>query len=76
MAGLMDVAIGVDQLANTLIGGTPDETLSARSWRLRDTSTAWRRARKAIDAVFGKGHCEASWRAEVLRAQLPKGYRK
>ena len=71
----MDVAIGLDQLANTLIGGKPDETLSAKAWRNRG-ETGWGRTRKFIDALFGKGHCEASWRAEILRTQLPKGYRQ
>lgn len=31
-----NVLVSVDQLANTLLAGYPDETLSARSWRCRD----------------------------------------
>ena len=30
------VLLGLDQFANTIIGGAPDETISARSGRLRD----------------------------------------
>lgn len=71
--------IAVDQLANTLIPiaddgfGMADESISARAWRLRDKSNAWR----WIDRVFfwDKRHCEQSYNSELLRTQLPKGYR-
>lgn len=32
----VDVLLGVDQFANTLLGGAPDETISARVGRNRD----------------------------------------
>jgi hypothetical protein len=73
---LKQVLIAIDQLAHTLIGGMADETLSAAAWRWeRAGQRAW--PRRAIDVLFfwQPGHCESSWRAELLRTQLPKGYR-
>ena len=53
--------------------GLPDETLSARAWRLRGQSNAW----KWIDRIFfwDKLHCQTSYTAELLRLHLPKAYR-
>lgn len=71
-----NVLLGVDQLANTLLGGSPDETLSARAWRLRGTSAGWARAQRIIDAVFmDPKHCEDSYTSEKNRKQLPGEYR-
>ncbi len=73
------VLIAVDQLANTLIGGRADETLSARAYRCeREGSRAWSAARKAIDALFffTPDHCRASWLSEFERRQLPSAYRR
>ena len=74
---MMQFAIAIDQLINTLAGGMADETISARAFRLQKQSRAWQRVRKFIDAIFfwDAAHCEQSWRAELLRDQLPKGYR-
>jgi hypothetical protein len=70
------VLIAVDQLANALLGGWADETLSARLWRLQHPAHRW------VDALFfwdRQGvvrHCELSYRSELLRSQLPKSYRQ
>lgn len=79
---LLNVLISVDQFLNTLTWskrdgwGKPDETLSARGWRLRDTSTAWHRFRKVVDFLFfwDKDHCFSSYKSEVLARQLPDEY--
>ena len=73
--GLKQVAIAVDQLANTLLGGQPDETLSARAWRLRN-KPYWKTFRKIIDFIFfwDPDHCYTSYVSEVLRKQLPGEY--
>lgn len=75
-----NLLIGLDQTINCLIPlsdgfGTPDETLSAREWRLR---AEYPRLHVWIDRLFwwDKDHCETSWRAELLRAHLLAGYRK
>ncbi|MGE9985371.1 pseudouridine synthase [Desulfovibrio sp. SGI.169] len=68
------VLIGVDQLANAILGGWPDETLSSRAWRW---DIAGRRAwpRKLIDGaarLFGdRNHCKESYESERLGRQSP-----
>lgn len=69
------VAIGFDQLVNTLFCGMPDETLSARAYRLSTESDKhW--AMRLINAVFfwQDNHCKTSYESEILRRQLPKHY--
>lgn len=70
--------ISIDQTLNTITWikgdgfGFADETLSARAWRLRDKSKAWKR----IDTIFfwEDQHCLQAYRAEVQRKQLPLHY--
>lgn len=68
---LKQIAIAIDQLANTLLGGMADETLSARAHR---TGSAWE---PFIDALFfwQIGHCFQSYISEKERKQLPTEYR-
>jgi hypothetical protein len=77
MSGVLQVLIAMDQVANTLIGGMADETLSARAWRLRRESRAWARAVTVIDALFWwqPGHCADAFYAEIERRQAPGPYR-
>lgn len=49
-------------------GGDPDESLSARAWRQRDSG--WARARARIDralAWVGPDHCRRVYDAQVAR---------
>lgn len=75
---LKNIAIAFDQLLNTLLGAAPDETLSARAYRLRLVSTPWHVAQVVIDALFfwQTEHCKAAYFAEYERSQLPGEYRK
>ena len=75
---LFQVALAIDQLANTLIGGMADETLSARAYRLRLVSYGWHIAQVVIDALFfwQDEHCKQSYFAEFERKHLPGEYRK
>lgn len=68
---LKQIAIAVDQLANALLGGMADETLSARAHR---TGSAWE---PVIDALFfwQSDHCFESYMSEKDRKQLPQEYR-
>jgi len=71
--------IGLNQTLNCLIRldgeyGTPDETLSARAWRLRETHPklhVW------IDRLFfwDADHCQECFEIEKNREQLPVEYR-
>lgn len=75
---LKNIAIAFDQLINTLLGSQPDETLSAKAWRMRLVSKPWKVAQVVIDAIFfwQNEHCKQSYAAEFERKQLPSEYRK
>ena len=69
---MKQILIAVDQLANAMIGGWADETLSSRAWR-EDR----RRLVAFIDFLFfwEENHCEASYISERQRLQLPPEFR-
>lgn len=72
------VLIAFDQMVNAVLGGHPDETLSARAYRKELTSRRWAIARKVIDAIFlplEREHCRLSFESEQLRRHLPAVYR-
>lgn len=75
MSRVYQVLIAVDQLANAVLGGYADETLSARAWRLRDAAP-YSILRPAIDRLFfwQREHCRAAYDSERVRRQLPKEY--
>ena len=68
---LKQIAIAIDQLANALLGGYSDETLSARAHR---TGSVWE---PFIDALFfwQDAHCFESYLSEKERKQMPQEYR-
>lgn len=67
---LHNVLVSVDQLANTLLAGYPDETLSARSWRCRDKKS-WAIMVKVINFLaHNSHHCELAFTKEI---DLPEG---
>ncbi len=76
---MKQVLIAFDQLINTVVYvkadgfGYADETLSARAWRLRDESSAY----KLINALFfwQNNHCRGAYESEINNSQLPEGYR-
>ena len=69
---LKQILIAIDQLANAIIGGWADETLSSRAWRENRT-----RLVAFIDCLFfwEKNHCKASYISERERLQLPPEFR-
>lgn len=73
---LIQIALGFDQLFNTLFGGFADETISARAWRLSHSSRRWLYFRRFIDTLFffQTDHCYRAYLAEVNRMQLPRSY--
>lgn len=77
---LLNVAIALDQLANALRGGAPDETLSAAAWRTEQQGRVLGRFfRPAIDMLFRpleKDHCFESYESERTGRHLPDGYKK
>lgn len=71
------IALGFDQFANTILGGWPDETLSSRAWRKRETKVFWRIMRFIIDRIFfwQKNHCQNAYFLELKRHQGPHEFR-
>lgn len=78
MSYFLNVLIGIDQLANAVTGGSPDETLSARAWRAESNGKMLGMAfRPLIDILFcmvERNHCEKAFIAELQKMQLPKDY--
>ena len=73
---MKQILIALDQLANAILAGHADETLSARAYRLsRDRGRHW--PRRVIDALFfwDENHCERAHHSELLRRHLPRQYR-
>lgn len=72
---MIKVLIAFDQLANAVIGGHPDETLSAAAHRRHlEGRSGWRNLINAL--FFWQGdHCLDAHASEVARKQLPKEYR-
>lgn len=63
----LNIAIGLDQLANAVLAGHPDETLSSRAYRAEQSGQRyWGWTRRAIDLLFfwQPGHCMAAYEAE------------
>lgn len=69
---ILNILIAFDQLINALILGQPDETISSRAWRCKDSSSFWKFMRRLIDTIFfwQKDHCYYSFIAEVERHQI------
>lgn len=75
----MQILIAIDQLANALLGGHADETLSARAHRMREKNHRyWGWTAGAIDWLFfwQADHCQQSYESELQRRQLPNHYQR
>ena len=60
---LYNILIGIDQFANVVLGGSPDETISTRVYRHREHWAAGASV-KFIDFLFSwheKDHCKSSY---------------
>ncbi len=71
----LQVFIALDQLANTLLGGWADETLSSRAYRRSQQGKP--AARRIIDGLFfwQKEHCKHAYESEIYRRQFPADFR-
>lgn len=76
MRYLKQLWIAVDQLLNALLGGWPDETLSARCWRERH-KRHYAIAVRVINTLFWwqSNHCRGAFAKEVDRAHTAVAYR-
>lgn len=78
MSYVLNVLIAVDQVGNTLLGGSPDETLSARAYRTEQQGKVFGRFfRPLIDTLFwfDPDHCKSAYNSELRKLQLPVVYR-
>lgn len=70
--------LALDQLANTLLWGYVDETLSSRAYRCREKKWRWRIAEWVINKIFWLDrqgdirHCQMAYYAELVREHLPR----
>lgn len=69
--------IATDQWFNTLLGGMPDETISAKLWRNRDRQP-YKTLQIIVDRVFwfDPEHCKSSYMSELHGKYLPTEYVK
>lgn len=68
---LKQVAIALDQLANTLLGGMADETISARAHRGQH-----RKLERFINWLFrDEHHCTTAYISELRGSQNDPSYR-
>lgn len=75
---LLSNLVALDQLANALLCGSPDETLSSRAFRAdRDGKVFGRIFRPVIDTIFcwEHRHCFSAYMAEINRRQLSENFR-
>lgn len=73
--------IALDQLANTVAGGFPDETISAVCWRKSQEKGHYghKILRFILDITLSplkEDHCFQAYVSEMTRSQLPERYRK
>ena len=75
---ILFVLIALDQLLNTILGGYPDETLSASAWTGEQQGKLLPRLfRPLIDLLaypFERDHCRKAAESESLGLQLPNTY--
>lgn len=74
---LLQLLLALDQLANVVLGGYADETLSARAYRADESGKVLGRIlRPLIDTLFfwESRHCHNAYLSEVQRRQYPAAY--
>lgn len=62
---VINLAIALDQLGNTMTGGAPDETISSRAGRAAVMGRWWGRVLCWGLGVLDSGHCEKAIQAEI-----------
>lgn len=81
-AYLYNLFVALDQMANALLFGHADETLSARAWRTdQDGKVFGKITRPVIDLLallltlgWDRNHCRAAYESELKRKQLHPHY--
>ena len=67
----LNVAIALDKLGNALLLGDPNETISRRVGRVRDTGKKWAFVVcRVLSQMFGRDHCSAAEEPGTLGREL------
>lgn len=66
---LKNLLVSFDQLVNAILGGDPDEFLSTRLARGRDTCAACRFVCRVLDWIDA-GHCDRSLRSDTSEGKF------
>lgn len=76
---IIRVLLALDQLANVVFfNGSPDETMSATSYRMNRDGRFWGFLMYPINWLFfwqGPNHCRNAYLNELARLQYPDEYR-
>jgi hypothetical protein len=67
------VLIGFDQFVNTVAGGHPDETISARSGRAATEGKVWGKAMAGFLNLFQSNHSAKAQAGDLERADIVEG---
>lgn len=71
--------LAIDQLLNVVLcNGSPDETMSAASYRMHRDGRFWGFMMPVIDLMFwwqGPNHCKNAYLKELAHTQYPAEYR-
>lgn len=72
------VSIGLDQFINTIFGGDPDETISAKWHRKKDSSVFWNIARIVVNKIFfwQNNHCHGAYMTMMKGGYKSNHYNK
>lgn len=72
---LLNIAVAVDEVGNSILGGRPRETISGTVGRAYLSGSWWAPAAVwVVDGIFGRGHCVTNALNENL-ARLGNGKR-
>jgi hypothetical protein len=72
-----NILIAFDQLINTILLGSPDETISSRLYRNRDVGFT-KHGYVLVNKLFfwQDNHCKMAYESEILRLQQSAGFRR
>lgn len=77
---LFQVSVALDQLANTLLGGWADETISSRINRNAERGYWYAKFMRCVLNLvltpIKRNHCQQAYLSEITRAQLPPAFRR